>query len=120
MRNLVYYYLQQKLKRHPLQIHERDQKEIGKVLSEMEFGKTRRVEDELFNHSKVNTSKKERGVKIAMDTRKLNKSIVKRQPQMPYREQYIHLIAEYFDKIEGEAWVSFPCLSNMCRTELNR
>ena len=43
-------------------------------------------------------------MKIALDAREFNRTIVKDKNQMPNIENLIHLMADLPDKPEGEAW----------------
>ena len=54
----------------------------------------------------VITIKKDKSVKIALDSRKLNESCVKRKATIPNMEELISEIFAEITKSEGEIWMS--------------
>ena len=93
---------QQKGRRVPVQLQEAVQKEIERLLEEGHIEKVNEVTDKLFIQPVVITVKKDKSVKIALDSRAINNEIVKDKYQMPNLEHLVDLVAEQLDNKEQE------------------
>ena len=85
----------------PLQLREAVEEEIDKLLTE---GYSRRVEkmiDEVFIQPVVVTVKKEKNVKLALDSRCLNNAIQKEKYQMPILDNLMEQVAEIINANEA-------------------
>ena len=97
---------QQKGRRIPIQLQEKVDKEIEKLLKEGHIEKVKKIQDDVYIQPTVITVKKDKSVKIALDARALNQSIAKQKYQMPNLDNLIDMIAEELEERKGEAWYS--------------
>ena len=94
---------QQKGRRIPIQLQIQVDKELNKLLKEGHIENVDKFQDDVFIQLTVITVKKDKSVKIALDARAFNQSIVKDKYQMPNLERLIDMIAEKLDQEEKEA-----------------
>ena len=77
----------------PIQLHPAVEKETEKLKSQGHIEKVKNLDEKCFVSPTVITIEKDRSVKVALDSRKLNKIAVKRQVQMPNMEPLISRIS---------------------------
>ena len=83
------------------------EKEIEKLKSQGHFEKANDIDENCFVSPAVNTVKKDKSVKIALDSRKVNEITVKRKAQMPNIEELISRISrKSADGPPDEIWTS--------------
>ena len=85
---------QQKGRRIPIQLQEPVKREICRLLKEGHIVKVGEIKEDVFLQPTVITVKKDRSVKIALDTRELNKNVIKDKYPMPNLENLMDMIAE--------------------------
>ena len=98
--------IQQKGRRIPIQLQKAVDEERKILLKEGHTGKIDEIKDDVFIQPTVNTVKKDRSVKIALDARALNQAIEKDKYQMPNLENLQDIVAENLDTEEREACFS--------------
>ena len=98
---------QEKGRRTPIQLQKALDEEIGRLLKEGHIERINEIKDNVFIQPTVITVKKDRSVKIALDSRALNQAIEKDKYQMPNLENLLDMVAEKLDTEKGEAWFSF-------------
>ena len=64
------------------------------------------VTEDCFVSPAVITVKKDKSVKIALDSRKLNEAAIKKKAQMPNMEDVISRISQKISEEEGEIWIT--------------
>ena len=78
--------VQQKARPIPLHLQDAVEKEIKKLIDSGHIEKLEEVPEDTFISPAVITVKKDKSVKIALDSRKLNECCIKRRPNMPNME----------------------------------
>ena len=68
---------EQKGRRVPIQLQNQVDREIDKLLEEGHIEKIDNIQDDVFIQPTVRTVKKDRSVKITLDTRAVNQSVAK-------------------------------------------
>ena len=74
--------IQQKGHRVPLHLLEKVERELDKLIQDKQLSELDKCRDDLFVSPVVITEKKDKSVKIALDSKKLNKAIHKNKYQM--------------------------------------
>ena len=90
--------IQQKGRPIPIHLHPAVGKEIEKLTKKGHIEKATDIDENCFVSPAVITVKKDKTIKIALDSRKLNEITVKRNAQMPNMEEY----PEYQEKSPTE------------------
>ena len=93
----------------PIPIHLRPAvgKEIEKLTKNGHIEKATDIDENCFVSPAVITVKKDKTIKIALDSRKLNEITVKRKAQLPNMEELISRISRKIaDEKEDEIWIS--------------
>ena len=90
--------VQQKARPIPLHLQDAVEKEIQKLIASGHIEKLEEVPEDTFISPAVITVKKDKSVKIALDSRKLNENCVKRRPNMPNMEDLINRISTEISK----------------------
>ena len=99
--------VQQKARPIPLHLQDAVEKEIQKLIESGHIEKLEEVPEDTFISPAVITVKKDKSVKIAIDSRKLNESCIKRRPNMPNMEDLINRISTEISKNEDdELWIT--------------
>ena len=99
--------VQQKARPIPLHLQAAVEKEIQKLIDSGHIEKLEEVPEDTFISPAVITVKKDKSVKIALDSRKLNESCIKRRPNMPNMEDLINRISTKISKSEDdELWIT--------------
>ena len=99
--------VQQKARPIPLHLQDAVEKEIQKLIASGHIEKLEEVPENTFISPAVITVKKDKSVKIALDSRKLNENCIKRRPNMPNMEDLINRISTEISKNdEDELWIS--------------
>ena len=99
--------IQQKARPIPLHLQEAVEKEIKRLIDTGHIEKLEEVPEDTFISPAVITVKKDKSVKIALDSRKLNESCIKRRPNMPNMEDLINRISNEISKNEDdELWIT--------------
>ena len=94
---------QQKGRRIPLQLQNAVKAEIDKLLKEGHIRKVDKISDEVFIQPVLVTVKKDKTVKIALDSRALNNAILKEKYQMLNLDNLMEQVAEIINGgTEGE------------------
>ena len=114
--------IQQKGRPIPIHLQQSEEKEIEKLLKQGHIEKANNIEENCFVSPAVITVKKDKSVKIALDSRKLNEITVKRKAPMPNMEK---LISRRSRKTAGgpadEIWISkFDLDYAYCQLKLSR
>ena len=98
--------IQQKGRPMPIHLQQSVEKEIEK-LKKGHIEKAKDIDENCFVSPAVISIKKDKSVKIALDSRKLNAIIVKRKAQMPKMEELISRISSKIaDRPADEFWIS--------------
>ena len=87
--------LQQKGHRIPLPLLEKVEREIDKLIQDKQISKLEKCPDDLFVSPVVITVKKDKSVKIALDSKKLNKAIHKNKYKMQSIDHLVDAVALY-------------------------
>ena len=99
--------IQQKGRPIPNHLQQSVEKEIEKLKSQGHIEKANDIDENCFVSPAVITVKKDKSVKTALDSRKLNENTVKRKPQMPNMEELISRISRKIaDGPADEIWTS--------------
>ena len=92
-------------KRRPIPIHLQDQaaQEVKRLIKKGYLERATEISEDCFVSPAVITVKRDKSVKIALDSRKLNKATIKRKAQMPNVEEIISRISrKNSEEKEGE------------------
>ena len=99
--------IQQKGRPIPIHLQQSVEKEINKLLKQGHIEKANNIDENCFVSPAVITVKKDKSVKIALDSRKLNEITIKRKAQMPNMEELISRISRKIaDGPADEIWIS--------------
>ena len=99
--------IQQKGRPIPIHLQQSVEKEIEKLIKQGHIEKANNIDENCFVSPAVITVKKDKSVKIALDSRKLNEITVKRKAQMPNMEELISRISRKIaDGPADEIWIS--------------
>ena len=93
--------IQQKGRPVPIHFHE-----LEKLIEKGHLEEADKTTENCFVSPAVITIKKDKSVKIALDSRKLNESYIKRKATMPNMEEPISKIFAKITKSNGEVWMS--------------
>ena len=100
---------QQKGRRVPLHLLEKVEKELDKFINDKQIIRLEKCPDDVYISPVVITVKKDKSVKIALDSKKLNKAIHKNKYQMQSMDHLIDAVALYISerrKSPGTSWFS--------------
>ena len=98
--------IQQKGRPVPIHFQNIVKNELKKLIEKGHLEKADKTTENCFVSSAVITIKKDKSVKIALDSRKLNESCIKRKATMPNKEELISRISAKITKNNGEIWMS--------------
>ena len=99
--------IQQKGRPLPIHLQQSEEKEIEKLIKQGHVEKAKIIDEDCFMSPAVFTVKKDKSVKIALDSRKLNEITVKPKPQMPNMEELFSRISRKIaDGPADEIWIS--------------
>ena len=101
--------IQQKARCKPVPIHLQEQvaNEIKRLIKNGYLERAREITENCFVSPAVITVKKDKSVKIALDSRTLNEATIKRKAQMPNMEELISKISRKIsEEKEGEIWLT--------------
>ena len=98
--------IQQKGRPVPIHFQKNVQEELEKLIKSGHIEKADETTENCFNSPAVITIKKDKSVKIALDSRKLNEACIKRKAAMPNMEELISKISAKIINGEGEIWMS--------------
>ena len=98
--------IQQKGRTVPIHFQNIVREELEKLIDSGHLEKTDTTTENCFISPGVITIKKDKSVKIALDSRKLNKACIKRKAAMPNMEELISKILAKITKGEGKIWMS--------------
>ena len=97
--------VQQKGRRVPVTLQEKVDKEINKLLTQGHIEKLKECSDRYFVSPIVITVKKDGSVKLALESRELNKQVHKNKYQMPNIEELVDTIGQLIsEKKQGEVY----------------
>ena len=97
----------QKARPIPLHLQNEVEKEINRLITEGHLEKIQNVDEDCFVSPVVITVKKDKKVKIALDSRKLNDSCIKMRPHMPNMEELLNQISNKItDDRTKPLWIS--------------
>ena len=88
-----HYPVKQKARPIPLHLQEDIGRELEKLIKAGHLEKINNVDEDCFVSPVVITVKNDKSVKIALDSRKLNDSCIKRRPHMPNMEELLNQIS---------------------------
>ena len=88
-----HYPIKQKARPIPLHLQEAVGKEIEKLTKSGHLERVKQVDEDCFVSPVVIIVKKDKSVKIALDSRKLNDSCIKVRPHMPIMEELLNQIS---------------------------
>ena len=89
----VHYPVKQKARPIPLHLQEDVRRELEKLIKAGHLEKVNNADEDCFVSPVVITVKNDKSVKIALDSRKLNDSCIKRRPHMPNMEEFLNQIS---------------------------
>ena len=101
--------IQQKGRRVPLHLLEKIERELDKLIQDKQITKLEKCPDDRFVSPVVITVKKDKSVKIALDSKKLNKAIHKNKYQMQSIDHLVDAVALYITQRKdspGTFWFS--------------
>ena len=98
--------IQQKGRPVPIHFQNIVKSELKKLIEKGHLEKADKTTENCFVSPAVITIKKDKSVKIALDSRKLNESCIKRKATMPNMEELISKISAKITKNNGEIWMS--------------
>ena len=98
--------IQQKGRPVPIHFQKSVRDELEKLIKSGHIEKADETTENCFISPAVITIKKDKSVKIALDSRKLNEACVKRKAAMPNMEELISKISAKITNGEGEIWMS--------------
>ena len=98
--------IQQKGRPVPIHFQKSVRDELEKLTKSGHIEKADETTENCFISPAVITIKKDKSVKIALDSRKLNEACVKRKAAMPNMEELISKISAKITNGEGEIWMS--------------
>ena len=101
--------IQQKGRRVPLHLLEKVERELDKLIHDKQITKLEKCPDDRFVSPVVITVKKDKSVKIALDSKKLNKAIHKNKYQMQSIDHLVDAVALYITQRKdspGTFWFS--------------
>ena len=96
-------------KRRPISIHSQDQvaEELKRLIKNGYLERATEITGDCFVSPAVITVKKDKSIKIALDSRKLNEATIKRKAQMPNMEELISRISRKIsEETEGEITIT--------------
>ena len=98
--------IQQKGRPVPIHFQKNVRDELEKLIKSGHIEKADETTENCFISPAVITIKKDKSVKIALDSRKLNEACIKRKAAMPNMEELISKISAKITNGEGEIWMS--------------
>ena len=98
--------IQQKGQPVPIPFQKNVRKELEKLIDSGHLEKADNTTENCFISPAVITIKKDKSVKIALDSRKPNEACIKRKAAMPNMEELISKISAKITKGEDEIWMS--------------
>ena len=98
--------IQQKGRSVPIHVKNSVRCDLEKLIEKGHLEKADQTTENCFVSPAVITMKKDKLVKIAIDSRKLNESCEKRKATMPNKEELISKISTEITKSKGEVWMS--------------
>ena len=98
--------IQQKGRPVPIHFQKNVREELEKLIKSGHIEKADETTENCFISPAVITIKKDKSVKIALDSRKLNEACIKRKAAMPNTEELISKISAKILNGEGEIWMS--------------
>ena len=98
--------IQQKGRPVPIRFQKNVRDELEKLIKSGHIEKADETTENCFFSPAVITIKKDKSVKIALDSRKLNEACIKRKAAMPNMEELISKISAEISNGEGEIWMS--------------
>ena len=98
--------IQQKGRPVPIHFQKIVKNELDKLIEKGHLEKADKTTENCFVSPAVITIKKDKSVKIALDSRKLNESCIKRKATMPNMEELISQISAKITQSDGEIWMS--------------
>ena len=98
--------IQQKGRPVPIHFQKKVREELEKLIKSGHIEKADETTENCFISPAVITIKKDKSVKIALDSRKLNEACIKRKAAMPNMEELISKISAKITNGEGEIWMS--------------
>ena len=99
--------IQQKARPIPIHLQQSVGNELKRIIKLGHIEKAKDLKNDSFISPVFMTVKKDRSIKIAIDSRKLNDACIKRQAQMPNMEELINKISKIIsENTELELWIS--------------
>ena len=99
--------MQQKRRPRPIHLQQSVGKEIEKLIKQGHIEKANNIDENCFVGPIVITVKKDKSIKIALGSRKLNEISVKRKAQMPNMKKLIsRILRKIADGPADEIWIS--------------
>ena len=105
--------IQQKGKPIPIHLQQSVGKEINKLIKQGHIEKANNIDENCFVSPAVITVKKDKSVKIALDSRKLNEITIKRKAQIPnMRNQFpesqekLHMAQQTKSGHQNSIWIT--------------
>ena len=95
---------QQKGRRVPVQLQKSVKRELNRLLQEGHIVKVQDIKEYVFLQPTVITVKKDWSVKIALDARELNKTVVKDKYPIPNLDNLMDMIAEHGEQEPGKTF----------------
>ena len=99
--------IQQKGRPIPIHLQQSVEKEINKLMKQGHIEKANNIDENCFVSPAVITVKKDKSIKIALDSRKFNEITIKRKAKWPNMEELISRISRKIaDGPADEIWIS--------------
>ena len=99
--------IQQKGRPVPIHLQNQVAEEIKRLIKNGYLERATEITEDCFVSPAVITVKKDKSIKIALDSRKLNEATIKKKAQMPNMEELISRISRKIsEEQEGEIWIT--------------
>ena len=99
--------IQQKGRPVPIHLQNQVAEEIKRLIKNGYLERATEITEDCFVSPAVITVKKDKSIKIALDSRKLNEATIKKKAQMPNMEELITRISRKMsEEQEGEIWIT--------------
>ena len=96
--------IQQKGRPIPIHLHDQVALELKRLIKHGYLERATEITEDCFVSPAVITVKKDKSIKIALDSRKLNEVTIKRKAQMPNMEELISRLSRYPKEKKAKFW----------------
>ena len=91
----------------PIHLQDQVAEELKRLIKNGDLERATEINEDCFESPAVITVKKDKSIKIALDSRKLNEATIRRKAQMPNMEELISRITRKISEVkEGEIYIT--------------